>query len=91
MTPAEYNARRADILKRSREEQRKLNIEFALSKNTVKIGDLVSDRHVTIRVESIDVETPLAFPQMAYSGQSFESMPWPGKVYQRDVIKHIKE
>lgn len=55
MTKEEYKQKTAELYKEYQDKQKELDVEFALSNNDVKIGDVVADNCSMIIVEKIKV------------------------------------
>lgn len=69
MTKEEYIRLKNELNEEFKERLRDLGKKFALSNNDVKVGDIVSDRCNTIRVEEIRVSGLLtALPKVYYYG-----------------------
>ena len=86
----ELNQRLENLRKRQFNEVVKLKREYALSNNTVKIGDIISDHMVTIVVESID-DYLSDIPQCVYTGIRLTKQGVPTKkievrqIYQQNI------
>lgn len=69
MTKEEYIRLKNELNEEFKERLRDLGKKFALSNNDVKVGDIVSDRCNTIRVEEICVSGLLTtLPKVYYYG-----------------------
>lgn len=56
MTKEEYKQKTSELYKEYQDKQKDLDVEFALSNNDVKIGDVVADNCSMIIVEKIKVD-----------------------------------
>lgn len=70
MTAEEYNQTIKDIEKTAEEAKKKVVIHYALSNNSVKEGDIVTDHKCTIRVDKVSVSRGRSYelPQCVYDG-----------------------
>lgn len=69
MNIKEYRDAFQEIENTIKEDKRKLMREFALSNNTVKVGDFISDGNIKIRVEKIKVFLDPVRPSCVYYGE----------------------
>ncbi len=97
MTREEYLERKGNLEKEFKELKVKLDREFALSNNTVKIGDIVADSSCIIKVEDMVVKIPFGsiIPTVYYIGtrlrRDFSPFKRKEKGYVYRVQKHIKQ
>ena len=68
MTADEYKQKLLDIKAEYIKKRNSLEEEFALSNNTVEIGDIVSDGSSTIRVEKFGFIRTTSLPSIYYIG-----------------------
>lgn len=93
MTEEVYNGKRAALDREHKEKCFALAKEFAMSNNTVKVGDVVSRPGMTIIVDRIGIEWGRygTFPQCCYSGRMLTKAGEPrkdgaiGYVFQSEV------
>ena len=89
MTKDEFIAKKQELRKHHENELRKLNKEFALSNNKVKIGDIIEDHRTRIEVEIIDLFCGCSFPSCKYSGPRLKKDNTPYKSGEIDTIYQI--
>jgi len=68
MKIGEYNKRRAELQAKCNKAIAELSKEYALNNNTIEIGDVISSRTVTIRVDTITPAGTAYRPHCEYSG-----------------------
>ena len=70
MTKEEYDNTIAALNKTRDDGIRAARIEYAVTNNTVSVGDMVEDQEVKIRVERMRVSknTMIQYPEMMYGG-----------------------
>lgn len=97
MTKEEYLSAKAKLNKEFEERLKDLDKEFALSNNDVEVGDIVSDRSHTIRVERILIDTPWrgSMPRAYFEGTKLTKKLEPFKSGEKvcvfNVEKHIRK
>jgi len=97
MNKEEYDIRLKEINEKMAEDKCRLNHEYALSNNSIKKGDIISNNSKIIRVEAIRSTNWGGDPYCIYSGalltkklvayKSGEK----GHIYQTDKINIIKQ
>lgn len=94
MTKEEYKERTGSLYKEYQNKQRQLDVEFALSNNEVKIGDVVSDSCSTIIVEDIRVDSAWAWaghlPMVYFYGTRITKKFVPFKSGEKATIYNVK-
>lgn len=96
MNIQEYRAAFQAIEDRVKEDKRKLMRDFALSNNTVKVGDVVSDGCFKVKVEKIKIYLDPIQPSCIYCGELLtvkgksRKIKKEGVVYQTGMIKGEK-
>ena len=97
MTNEEYWAKKEEIDKEFRKKNRELDVEFALSHNDIKDGDIVSDGSTTIVVEKIRVHPSWGsgLPYVYFEGTRLTRKLEPFKSKEIGTVftikKHIKQ
>jgi hypothetical protein len=69
MTESEYEEKMAEINKAHEDAKRQLYIDYAASQRKFKIGDIISNGHVTILVEKFGTNKTFGLPQPTYIGK----------------------
>lgn len=92
MTKEEYKERTGQLYKEYKDKQRQLDVEFALSNNEVKIGDVVSDSCSTIIVEDIRVDSSWAgrLPMVYFYGTRITKKFVPFKSGEKATVYNVK-
>lgn len=93
MTEEEYIKRKEELAKEFDEKKEKLNREFVLSNTDVKVGDIVSDGHHTIKVDKIIIEAPYfgcSVPSASYKGVRLTKQLKPFKSGESGCIWNVK-
>lgn len=93
MTQQEYEERLFELNKKFKQDKYDLAKEFALSNNSVKIGDIVSDGNNIISVSKlcIDFGYPNPIPYVYYKGIKLTKKLKPFKSGEFGVVYDIKE
>lgn len=94
MNLCEYQERLSQIDKEYNEKKNSLYKEFALSRNKVKIGDIIQDSTTIIKVEKIKIFLDInCIPQCVYYGMEMRKDKMPkakyklGQVFQNNLKK----
>lgn len=90
MTKEEYKQRTEELYREYRQKQRELDKEYALSNNEVKVGDIVFDSCITIKVESIKVEAYGGIPHAYFEGPRLTKKLIPFKSGERGCVYNVK-
>lgn len=93
MNKTEYLREIEKINKKAEREIEQIHIKYALANNTIKIGDLITDRNNTIKVEKINAIIPFLrnLPECIYYGRKYTKKGLPtkkegfDKIYQYNV------
>lgn len=93
MTKEEYKQRTSELYNEYNNKRKELDIEFALSNNDVKIGDVVADNCCMIIVENIRVDTAWAgrLPCAYFEGTRITKKFIPYKSGERATVYNVKE
>lgn len=94
MTKEEYKERMISIERECARKKKDLNIEYAMSNNPYKVGDVVEDHIGKLRIEQIGVHTdPWNLPSCVYYGVELKKDGTPYKrqtnrpAYQLNMIR----
>lgn len=92
MTKEEYKEKTEQLYKEYKSNQRELDVEFALSNNEVKIGDVVSDSLSTIIVEDIRVDSAWSghLPMVYFYGTRITKKFVPFKSGEKATVYNVK-
>jgi len=88
MTKEEYYKQRRLIDQQAQKDKMTLAYEYAMSNNPYAIGDIISDHHITIKINKIKVKFAFGddYPQCVYTGQCLRK---DGKPFKKPKIDWI--
>jgi hypothetical protein len=88
MTKEEYDKKLESIAKRYNTEINQLKKEYALTNNTVKLGDVITDHMGSIKVDNISITMTFSnkYPICLYSGIEILKS---GKPSKRGSIRNV--
>lgn len=87
MTEQEYQKRLMSIRNESRKQECELAVEYAMSNNPYKVGDIIQDRIGRLRIEKIEVKRMFyGYPYCIYFGVELKKDGTPHKRQTRRYI-----
>lgn len=93
MTIEEYNSKLKSLNDKFETDKEEIQIEYALSNNPHKVGDIIEDHYHTIQIERFKVYPGLGIPQCVYYGTELKKDGSPTKkqinftMYQSNIKK----
>jgi len=96
MTEKEYLEKKSQLEAYYSKKIKELKIEFALSNNLYRVGDIISDRQDVIRIQETRVVSGLGVPECVFFGPLLTKklVPWRNKkegvIYQKNVKRIYK-